>query len=98
TITDRRATTSTSTPSALTQVPLRKPPGAGPHRAASDSVAAPISAASGTTASPAAMNTASEGASSQASAQDTGMAARSQRAHGIQNATDSRTAVTGPSI
>src|SRR5439155_24622510 len=55
-------------------------------------------AAGGTTASPAAMNPASEGASRQASAQDTGMAARTQRAHGIQNATDSRTAVTGPSI
>src|SRR2546422_764754 len=94
----RSATIATISSAALPQVALSKPPMAGPHRAASASVAAPISAASGTTARPAAMNTASGGASSQATAQDTGMTTSSQRAHGIQNSTDSRTAVTGPSI
>src|SRR2546426_317337 len=52
----------------------------------------------GTTASPAARSAASGGAASQASTHETGMATSSQRTPGIQNSTDSRTAVTGPTV
>src|SRR2546430_470708 len=93
----RSATIATISSAALPQVALSKPPVAGPHRAASASVAPPISVASGTTARPAAMNTPNGGASSQASAPGTGEATSSQRAPRIPNSTDSPTARTRPS-
>src|SRR5690242_9931595 len=86
----RRATMATMSSAALPKVAFKRPPAAGPARAASASVAAPISAARGTTASAETRNTAGPGAPSQASTHEAGTATRSQRCQGIRRLEVSR--------